>query len=163
MPKQKSSHPTTPYRLSSATIKKWNRVIFTTMGIGIGGLVLVFAIMAIFFNRGPDSVETVMMYLAIGFGLLAVVVPLIMGALLGGLAIHQSGWVPLLVVIGGLLCTGLAQLDGFGGVLPYAIAAMVLGTIATILLGIFRSQVDVWFGLPVFGSPRLNVRKNKKR
>jgi hypothetical protein len=104
------------------------------------------------------------MFILMAFsGVLAIGFPLTIGAIVGGLAIHRLGWIPLLLVTTGLTVIGFAQLDGYGFLAVYCIIAMIVGVVGIFLLAIFGSKVDIWLGLPIVNSPRLYVRKDDQK
>jgi hypothetical protein len=90
-------------------------------------------------------------------------IPLILGAILGGLAINKYAWIPLLFVVGGLLTIGASAVDGLGYLAPYAIASMILGGIAVFVIALGFTKVPVWLQLPILKSPRLTIRDNKTK
>jgi len=149
--------------MSDESIKGWSRLIFWIMGIGFAGLAVVIVITAIQFgNADPEDIPAIYINLMWIFGAIALGLPLALGAIVGGLAIHRLGWIPLLIMILGLLAVGLAQADGFEYLGLYGWIALGVGFVATFLLAIFRTKVDIWFGLPILNSPRMYVRGGKK-
>lgn len=151
------------YRLSDQVMKIWTRIIFTIMGIGLAGLTVVIIITAsIYGNADPNDIPAIYINLMWIFGAIALGLPLALGAIVGGLAIHRLGWIPLLVVILGVLAVGLSKADGYGYLNPYGFIAIGVGLVATFLLAIFRTKVDIWFGLPTLYSPRWYARRDGK-
>lgn len=152
------------YRLSDAFIKRWTRILITILLVGIGGGLVVMVVALIVYGDVPSDELPDWVWISmgglfiIGFG-----VPLILGAILGGLAIHRFGWIPLLLAMAGLLGMGVSQIDGYGFLTPYCITAMILGVVGIFVLAINFTNVPIWLQLPILKSPRLYLRKGKKK
>lgn len=151
------------YRLSDRALKIWSRITFSIMGVGLAGLTVVIIITAVKYgNASTDDIPAIYLNLMWVFGGIALAIPLALGAIVGGLAIHRLGWIPLLVMILGILAVGLSKVDGFGVLSAYGFTAIVVGVIGIFLLAIFRTKVDIWFALPILKSPRWYLRGENK-
>lgn len=162
MTKQPDNRYENGYRLSDAFIKRWTRILLTILWVGVGAGMVVMIYMLIRYGDVPADelptwgvVSSIVLF-SIGFG-----VPLLMGAMLGGLAIHKYGWIPLLFVVGGLMAMGISAIDGFGFIAPYAQVSMVLGVIGIFVIAISFTKVPIWLGLPMLRSPRLYLRRGE--
>lgn len=151
------------YRLSDQVMKIWSRIIFTTMGVGFAGLSIVIIITAVQYgNADTADIPAIYLNLMWVFGGIAIGLPLALGAIVGGLAIHKFGWIPLLIMILGVLAAGLSKLYGLEFLGLYAYPAIIVGGVGIFLLAIFRTKVDIWFALPILKSPRLYLRRKNK-
>lgn len=151
------------YRLSEQTLKIWNRIIFTIMGIGLAGLTVVIIVTAVQYgNADPQDIPAIYINLMWGFGAVAFGLPLILGAILGGLAIHRLGWIPLLIAMLGVIAAAAGRADGYGYLGAFAWPAIIIGVVGIFLLAIFRTKVDIWLGLPILNSPRWYLRRDGK-
>jgi hypothetical protein len=137
----------------SAWLTAW---IFIGLGIGAGLSALGYVI----FGGGlkiPDWYNII----AISFAASAIVIPLIVGAWLGGAAINKyGGLVGLLLVFGiGVFTTGYI----LSSTLWYwiGIGAMALSTILFFYIG-FQAKVPIWLQLPILNSPRLYLSKGEQ-
>lgn len=149
------------YRISERAMKIWNRIIFTIMGIGLAALTVVIIVTAsIYGNAAPEDIPAIYINLMWISGGVALGLPLILGAIVGGLAIHRFAWIPLLLAMLGMLAVGAAQADGYHYLAFYGWIAIVVGVIGTFLIAIFRTKVDIWFGLPTLNSPRWYMRRD---
>lgn len=151
------------YRISERALKIWNRIIFSIMGVGLAGLTVVIIVTASMYgNAAPEDIPAIYINLMWVCGGIALGLPVILGAIVGGLAIHRFAWIPLLLAMLGMLAVGGAQANGYGFLAPYGWIAIVVGVIGTFLIAIFRTKVDIWFGLPTLGSPRWYARRDGK-
>jgi hypothetical protein len=150
------------YRLSDQALKIWTRITFSIMGVGLAGLAVVIIVTASIYGNAPvEDIPVILINLMWVFGGIALAIPLALGAIVGGLAIHRLGWIPLLFVILGILAMGLSKIYGLGFLSLYGIIGIIVGVVGIFFLAIFRTKVDIWLGLPVLDSPRFYVRKNK--
>ena len=139
--------PGNPYRYSARFIRVWTRILCT--------ILIVFPIAGIFLltsSNSPDPQPVGMFLLVAGL-----VVPLLVGAVLGGNAIRRGGgWVGLLFFLG---FAGAAA-----GLILANVGIMVAGFVVLVISGVgfwiigAKSGVPMWLQLPMFGSPRLYVR-----
>jgi hypothetical protein len=151
------------YRISEKTLKIWNYIIFSIMGIGLAGLAVVIIATAVQYGDAPvEDIPAIYINLMWIFGAVALGIPVILGAIVGGLAIHRFAWIPLLLAMLGMLAEGVATQDGYGYLAPYGWIAIVVGVIGTFLIAIFRTKVDIWLALPILNSPRWYVRRDGK-
>lgn len=151
------------YRFSNAFIKRFKRTLIAILIIGIGGgIALMIYASATYGDPSADGVPTwivptVVALLVTGFAL-----PLLLGAIIGGLVIHRFAWMPLLLVVLGLFATGATVIEGLQFLLIYGIIAMVIGTILTIFIAVRFTNVPVYFGLPTLNSPRVYLPNSDK-
>ncbi|HEY8992935.1 MAG TPA: hypothetical protein VIM37_03760 [Candidatus Microsaccharimonas sp.] len=153
------------YRKSDAFIKLWTRILIAVMIGGVAGAFLVMGYAAVAYGNVPSDelpvwiLPAVITLFSIGIGL-----PLILGAILGGLAIHRFGWIPLLLVIGGVFASGFSSLQHYEFLAVYGVIAIVLGVVSVFFIAIVFTNVPIWLQFPIVGSPRLYLRgKNKKK
>ena len=152
------------YRLSDAFIKLWTRILVTILCVGIGaGMAVMIYLLVVYGDVATEdlpswAVPSLVILFGAGFG-----IPLILGAILGGIAINKYAWIPLLFVVGGLLAIGVSAVDGYEFLAPYAIASMVLGGISVFIIALGFTKVPVWVQLPILKSPRASVRKNNTK
>jgi hypothetical protein len=152
------------YRFSDEFIKVWTRILVTVLCVGLGGAAILLIYLLIAYGDVPTDelpVWATPAMLILGGG--GLVIPLVAGAILGGLAIHKYAWIPLLFVVGGLLAIGASAVDGLEFLAPYAIASMIIGGIAVFVIALGFTKVPVWLQLPILRSPRLNIRDNKTK
>lgn len=151
------------YRLSDKTLKTWNRIIFSIMGVGLAGFAVLIGISAVKYSEASiDEVPVIIINLFWVFGFISFGIPLILGAIVGGLAIHRYAWIPLLLAMLGLLAEGVSRLDGYGFLALWGWIAIGVGVVGTFLIAIFRTQVDIWLALPVLNSPRWYLRGKRR-
>jgi MFS family permease len=129
-----------PYRFSPDFIQRWERRLKRIIWIGFGaGAVLVLVALGLggaFDGRVSDEDP---LWLAVwGFlwaGVvvagLAILLPLLIACLLGGLAIHRYGWAPGLLTYIGILGTAA------GGILGEWLVYAGIGTLVVGVLGFF--------------------------
>ena len=153
------------YRLSDTFIRRWTWILMTVLVAGIGGGFLLMGYTALVYgNVGADELPVwiypaTLTLFAIGFG-----VPLILGAILGGLAIHRYAWIPLLLVIGGVFASGFSSVQHYEFLATYGLTAIALGVVSVFVIAIGFTNVPIWLQFPIVGSPRLYLRgKNKKK
>ncbi|RMI43374.1 hypothetical protein [Streptomyces triticirhizae] len=107
-----------PYRFGPAFIARWEKRLVRTILIGLGvGVALVLVGLALggsFDGNVPEgdprwNLVWAVLIAGIAVGGLAVLGPLLLAFVLGGLAIHRFGWIPGLVTYLGMLAAGWAR------------------------------------------------------
>ncbi|MTE21872.1 hypothetical protein F0L17_22700 [Streptomyces sp. TRM43335] len=132
-----------PYRFSPGFIHRWETRLKKIIWIGFAAgaaLVLVgLGLGGMFDGRVSDddplwSVVWGVLWAGVAVAGLALLVPLLIACLLGGLAIHRHGWVPGLLTYVGIL--GVSVGSTLGGWLVYAgVGALVAGVLGFFLVG----------------------------
>lgn len=152
------------YRLSETTIKRWTRALIALLIAGVGGSVVVMLVAGIMYGNGPVEevpswVFPTMSWLAIS----GILIPLVIAAILGGLAIHRYGWIPLLILVLGMIVASFSNLAGVGYLGIYGLIAVAVGVIGIFVIAVKFTKVPIWLQLPILFSPRLYLRKNEKK
>ncbi|UED87922.1 hypothetical protein [Streptomyces profundus] len=140
-----------PYRFGPDVIRRWEKrlTVIILVGFGVGAALALSGLGLGGILDGDVAEEDPRWNLVWGLLIagvavagLAVLVPLLIGCLMGGLAIHRFGWIPGLLTFVGILGTaaGLAleddRLGPFAGWLaPAGIAALVAGVLGFFLVG----------------------------
>ncbi|KAB8166377.1 hypothetical protein FH609_023775 [Streptomyces sp. 3MP-14] len=141
-----------PYRFGPAFIARWEKRLSRTILIGLAaGVALVLVGLALggsFDGSVPEddprwNLVWAVLIAGVAVGGLAVLGPLFLAFVLGGLAIHRFGWIPGLVTYLGMLAAatggGLdedvlgAWLDGW--LTEAGVAALVVGVLGFFLVG----------------------------
>ncbi|WP_062213661.1 hypothetical protein [Streptomyces sp. NBRC 109706] len=141
-----------PYRFSFDFIRRWEKRLTVVILVGFGvGAVLVLAglgLGGLFDGDVPDddprwNLVWGLLIAGVAVAGLAILVPLLIGCLMGGLSIHRFGWIPGLLTFVGILgtATGLALDDGrlpdrlSGWLTPAGITTLVAGVLGFFLVG----------------------------
>jgi len=130
--------------------------IGTGLGFGLGALGDVFFAT----DYGPE-VPGWYTIMAISFAISGVALPLIVGAILGAMAINKYAApvaILLLAAIGSYTYGKLV--DGQGIWMLYGIIGGIVAIALFFYIG-FQAKVPIWLQLPVLGSPRLYLTKDK--
>lgn len=152
------------YRLSETTLKRWTRALIALLIAGVGGCVVVMLVAGIMYGNGPvDEIPSWVFPTMSWLAGLGIVIPLIGASILGGLAIHRFGWIPLLVLVLGMIVASFSNLFGVGYLAIYGFIAIGLGVIGIFVIAVKFTKVPIWLQLPMLFSPRLYLRKAKKK
>ena len=145
------------YRLSDDTIRIWTRVLSISIPVLVlAGFIVMFVGNHIAdSNPGMDVEESPLWILGGCIMVSGAVVPLLIGAALGGEALHKNGWIVGVLLAGGVIATSIGDVFDVGGLKWGGLAAMCVGGIGFFVLGFIR-RVPMWIG-GVFGMPRQDV------
>lgn len=145
------------YRLSDKAIATWTKALIIVMIVGIVGG---FAFSAIAWSivGDEDWVMAATYWIIIGLG---VGLPLILGGIVGGIAIHRFGYIGTTLLTASMVAFGIGGATGNTLVATAAVIGMVVGGLLTFLFG-YLGKVPMWLQLPTFGSPRVYIAKGGK-
>jgi hypothetical protein len=145
------------YRLSDDAIRIWTRVLCISIPVlVITGFIVMFVGNHIAdSNPGMDVEESPLWILGGCIMISGAVGPLLIGAALGGEALHKNGWIVGLLLAGGVIATSTGAVRDVGWLRWGGLVAMLVGGIGFFVLGFIR-RVPMWIG-GVFGTPRTGV------
>ncbi|MDT0269146.1 hypothetical protein RM844_22930 [Streptomyces sp. DSM 44915] len=138
-----------PYRFGPGFIDRWERWLTRTILIGLGvgvALVLVGLVLGGSFDGSVPEDDPKwnlvwgVLIAGIAVGGLAVLVPLLLAFVLGGLSIHRYGWIPGLLTYVGMLataCGGALDEDVLGEWLDGWLTQVGIGLLVVGVLGFF--------------------------
>ena len=142
------------YRMSAKRIQKITNWLIVGLFVGLGaGFILGIVGSSLFDDEFP------MWYLILTIGVAAsgLIVPLVIGAWLGGQAIRRGGgFVGLLLIAGGGLVVTGTQIESTT-LFWTGIGVTTLAALLFFYIGI-QAKVPIWLQLPILNSPRLYVR-----
>lgn len=146
------------YRYSDAFIRRASIVLVCVM---FGGLAVGLVVGLVADEIGGDIAETVSNMSGV-LMVASMIVPLLISAFLGGLAIHRHGWVPPLVMMVGAGPGIVGVVSGQDALAWGGLAVFVLGGAGYFYLGNL-SKVPMWLQLPIIGSPRFYLSRERRR
>lgn len=158
MPKKPDTRYENNYRYSDAFIQKATNWLVAMVFIGPAlGALMAFIGSTIYGSDFPLWLTVIALTFTFG----GIALPLLVGAWFGGQSIHRfGGWVGLLLMLG-LGATVAGQGMDTGWMFASGIATMVLAGLLFFYLG-FQAKVPMWLQLPILGSPRAYLTKNKQ-
>ena len=156
-----SKKPSNPkpfkYRLSDKTIRLWTKILITVMIVGIvGGFA--FSAIAISILGDEEWINTVTLLIMVGVG---VAVPLVVSAILGGIAIHRFGFIGTALLAVSMIVFGFGAATGDSVLAIVGAVGIIAGGLLTWLFG-YLGKVPMWLQLATISSPRLYVTKGGK-
>lgn len=140
------------YRLSDNVITFWTRFLLVMMAVGIlGGFAFAGIVGSSFDGDMPEWVVTTTGILMLGVG---VALPLLIAAILGGVAIHRFGPIGTVLLVGSIVPLVIGRTTEDQTLAIVGLIGVIAGGVLTFYLGI-KGGVPIWLQLPSPGSPRM--------
>lgn len=146
------------YRLSDRAIRWWTIGTFIGMAVMIAaGILVAVSGSGIEDYETQDAVTNAGVWIAVGGGFF---VPILVAAMVGGIALNKYGWIAGLLLGLGVFGWVMGSVISDGRLLWGGIAAVVVGGILYFVFGFIR-DVPMWLQAPTVGSPRVYLNRPK--